>query len=82
MGRQILTSKFGSNAIGADAVVVIGGGTVANGVDEIRRYFTDLLAEGFVFRAGEQFPAILNGELALTSSRYPNGTMSSEFARR
>lgn len=45
-------------------------------------FYTSLLATGFVYHAGEPYPAILNGELALTSSRYPNGTMSSEVARR
>lgn len=44
--------------------------------------FARLLATGFVFHAGEQYPAILNGRLALTSCRYPNGTVSSEVARQ
>ncbi len=66
----------------ADAVVAVGGGRFARGSHEIRRYFADLLATGFVFHAGEQYPAILNGHLALTSSRYPNGTVSCEVARR
>ena len=35
-----------------------------------------------MFHAGEQYPAILNGRLALTSCRYPNGTVSSEVARQ
>ena len=63
------------------AVVAIGGGKFARGTDEIRQYFSNLLAMGFVFHAGEQYPAILNGRLALTSSRYPNGSISSEVAR-
>ncbi len=65
-----------------DAVVATGGGGFARGVNEIRRFFADLLATGFVFHAGEQYPAILYGRLALTSSRYPNGTISSEVARQ
>ena len=65
-----------------NAVVAIGGGKFARGANEIRQFFADLLATGFVFHAGEQYPAILNGELALTSSRYPNGTISSEVARQ
>lgn len=64
-----------------DAVVATGGGKFARGSAEIHQYFSELLASGFVFHAGEQCPAILNGQLALTSSRYPNGTMSSEVAR-
>ena len=65
-----------------NAVLVIGGGKVAHGVAEIREFYSTLLASGFVFHAGEQFPAVYNGDLALTSSRYPNGTFSSEVARR
>ncbi len=65
-----------------DAVVAVGGGRFARGAKEIRQFFADLLASGFVFHAGVQYPAILNGQLALTSSRYPNGTMSSEVARQ
>ncbi len=65
-----------------DAIVALGGGKFARGADEIREFFADLLASGFVFHAGEQYPAIVNGTLALTSSRYPNGTLSSEVARQ
>lgn len=64
------------------AVVAAGRGRLARGRAEIRALFADLLAGGFVFHAGEQSPAIRNGRLALTSSRYPNGTFSSEVARR
>lgn len=64
------------------AVVAIGEGRLARGTDEIRALFAGLLAAGFVFEAGEQYPAVLNGRLALTSSRYPNGTFSSEVARQ
>ena len=65
-----------------DAVLAIGGGKVARGTAQIRQFYADLLASGFVFHAGEQYPAIFNGDLALTSSRYPSGTFSSEVARR
>lgn len=66
----------------ANAVIAIGGGRLARGTKEIQKYFSHLLDSGFVFHAGVQYPAILNGQLALTSSRYPNGTMSSEVARQ
>ena len=65
-----------------NAVLAIGGGKVARGTVEIREFYSNLLANGFVFHAGEQYPAIFNGDFALTSSRYPNGTFSSEVARR
>ena len=65
-----------------NAVLAIGGGQFARGATEIREFYANLLAAGYVFHAGEQHPAVLNGELALTSSRYPNGTLSSEVARQ
>jgi hypothetical protein len=65
-----------------NAVLAIGGGKFARGATEIREFYANLLATGFVFHAGEQLPVILNDELALTSSRYPNGTISSEVARQ
>ena len=64
------------------AVLAIGDGRFARGRNEIHEFYTNLLASGFVFHAGEPYPAVLNGELALTSSRYPNGTISSEVARQ
>jgi len=64
------------------AVLSVGGGKVVRGTAEIREFYTKLLASGFVFHAGEPYPAIFNGDFALTSSRYPNGTFSSEVARR
>ena len=65
-----------------NAVLVIGGGKFARGTREIREFYVELLATGYVFHAGEPYPAVLNGDLALTSSRYPNGTVSSEVARQ
>src|SRR6185295_16032356 len=61
-----------------NAVLVIGGGKFARGTTEIREFYANLLATGYVFHAGEQYPVVPNGDLALTSSRYPNGTISSE----
>lgn len=65
-----------------DAVIVIGDGQFVRGADEIRQYFVGLLAKGFVFHAGKQYPAVVHGRIALTSSRYPNGSESSEVARQ
>ncbi len=39
-----------------NAVVAIGGGQLARGTNEIRQFFANLLATGFVFHAGEQYP--------------------------
>jgi hypothetical protein len=41
-----------------------------------------LLAERPRFELGEQRPALRRGDLALTSSRLTNGTVTAEVARR
>ena len=65
-----------------DAVLSIGGGKVARGTAEIREFYTNLLATGVKFALGDQRPALSSGELALTSTRLPNGTVTAEVARR
>ena len=45
-------------------------------------FYVNFLATGVRFNVGEQRPAMLSGELALTSTRLPNGTMTAEVARR
>ncbi|MBW8908910.1 MAG: hypothetical protein JF620_07800, partial [Mesorhizobium sp.] len=34
------------------------------------------------FQRGEQRPALINGDLALTSTKLPDGSITSEVARR
>ncbi|HJE22415.1 MAG TPA: nuclear transport factor 2 family protein [Methylorubrum populi] len=58
------------------------GEVVASGHDEIRRFYTDLLARKSDFPEPETLPAIRNGDLALTFARLPNGAFSVEAARR
>lgn len=65
-----------------DAVLACGDGRVAVGRDEIRSFYTDLLATGRRFDLGDQRPALLRAELALTSTRLPNGTITVEVARK
>ncbi|MRI56360.1 nuclear transport factor 2 family protein [Methylobacterium sp. DB1607] len=62
--------------------VVAAGDIVATGHDEIRRFYTDLLARKSDFPEPETLPAIRNGDLALTFARLPNGALSVESARR
>ena len=40
------------------------------------------MASGHKFALGEQRPALINGDLALTSTRLPDGQITSEVARR
>jgi ketosteroid isomerase-like protein len=65
-----------------DAVVDCGGGRLLHGTDAIRAYFAAAIASGRKFAIGEQREALVSGDLALTSTRLPDGTVTSEVARR
>jgi ketosteroid isomerase-like protein len=64
------------------AVVDCGDGKVLRGQDAIRAYFAGTMAAGRKFAVGEQRPAVISGDLALTSTRLPDGTVTAEVARR
>jgi ketosteroid isomerase-like protein len=65
-----------------DAVLVINnGGKVAKGHHEIGVFYTDMLSKKPIFEMGKQKLALQNGDLALTSSRLVNGTITAEIAR-
>lgn len=65
-----------------DAALALADGKVAKGAEAIRRFYTAMLAERPKLVAGEQSPTLMNGDLALTSSRLANGTVTTEIARR
>ena len=65
-----------------DAGVDSGGEEFARGRDAIRTLFEQGLAAGRKFQRGEQRPALINGDLALTSTRLPDGSITTEVARR
>ena len=48
----------------------------------IRAFFAEITATGRKFELGKQSPAIINGDLALTSTRLPDGSVTAEVARR
>ncbi|MBO0838024.1 MAG: MarR family transcriptional regulator, partial [Actinobacteria bacterium] len=64
----------------ADAVLAFPSGRLTKGREAIRQVYTELLASRPTF-SGEQAPAILNGDLAFTSTRIPGG-VTGEVARR
>jgi len=64
-----------------DAALACGDGRIAVGTDAIRKFYTDLLAAGRTFDLGEQRPAMLRENVALTSTRLPNGIVTAEVAR-
>lgn len=65
-----------------DATLACGPGRVAVGADAIRQFYAEFLATGVNFNVGEQRPALICGDIALTSIRLPNGTVTAEVARR
>jgi hypothetical protein len=65
-----------------DAALACGDGRIAVGTDAIRMFYTGLLATGRKFDLGQQRPAIFRENLALTSTRLPNGVVTAEVARK
>ncbi|HEX6682592.1 MAG TPA: nuclear transport factor 2 family protein [Candidatus Limnocylindrales bacterium] len=65
-----------------DAVLAFPSGRIATGTDEIRRVLATFLADRPQFKPGEQRPALVSGDLALTSTRLASGGVTAEVARR
>lgn len=70
-----------------DAVIELNDGRQIRGKDAIQDFFTQLRVtgigpEGRRFKLGEQRPALICGDLALTSTRSIDGDITSEVARR
>lgn len=64
------------------AVLDCGNGQQALGREAIREFYARLVATGVKFSLGNQRPAIVNGDLALTSTRVSDGRVTTELARR
>jgi hypothetical protein len=64
------------------ALVDCGEGRLLRGREEIRQYFLEVVASGRKFARGEQQAALICGDLALTSTRLPDGSVTAEVARR
>jgi len=64
------------------AVVDCGDGKSLHGHKDIRGYFVEVVASGRKFARGHQQPALICGDLALTSTRLPDGSVTAEVARR
>jgi len=70
-----------------DAVIELNDGRLVRGKAAIHGFFTRLQVtglgpEGRKFKLGEQRPALISGDLALTSTRSIDGDITSEVARR
>jgi ketosteroid isomerase-like protein len=64
------------------AVLDCGDGQLVQGREAIRAFYAELVAMGRKFDFGDQRPAIISGNLALTSTRAPDGSVTAEIARR
>jgi ketosteroid isomerase-like protein len=64
------------------ALLDCGGGRLVQGREAIREFFAEVAATGREFERGEQRAAMVCGDLALTSTRLPDGTVTAEVARR
>jgi ketosteroid isomerase-like protein len=64
------------------AVLDCGEGRLMQGKEAIRAFYVGLIATGRKFDSGNQRPAIISGDLALTSTRLPDGSVTAEIARR
>jgi ketosteroid isomerase-like protein len=64
------------------ALVDDGAGQLLHGHEAIRKFFRELVATGRQFQMGEQRAAMVCGDLALTSTRLPDGNVTAEIARR
>ena len=64
------------------AVLDCGDGRLTLGREAIRAFYAGLVAIGRKFDFGDQCPAIISGDLALTSTRLPDGSVTAEIARR
>lgn len=66
----------------ADAVIDCGDGRFVRGHEAIRALYVEITEAGRKFAWGEQRPALIAGDLALTSTKLPDGDITSEVARR
>jgi len=64
------------------AVLDCGDWRLTSGREAIRAFYAGLVATGRKFEFGDQRRAIISGDLALTSTRLPDGSVTAEVARR
>ena len=88
LARQLVSREQAGDAEGMatlyepDAILDTGNGEVARGRDAIKAFYAELVATGRRFELAAQREAIINGDVALTSTRLPDGAVTAEVARR
>lgn len=66
----------------AGAIFAPDGSTIVSGHAQIQEAIAKLLASPTELAVTEQRPAMISGDLALTSARLPDGSVTAEVARR
>lgn len=64
------------------AVLDAGEGYLIQGREAIRAFYASMAATGRKFEFGDQCEAVVSGDLGLTSTRFANGSVTAEIARR
>lgn len=64
-----------------DAVLDTGAG-IATGSAAIREFWSQFVASGTTVTVGQPSAPLVSGDLALTSTRMPDGVVTAEIARR
>jgi ketosteroid isomerase-like protein len=82
ISRQNAGDVDGMTALFEPDAVIDCGGKLVRGREAIRDFHVDIVASGRKFALGEQRPALICGDLALTSTRLPDGDVTTEVARR
>ena len=80
--RENLGDADGMAALYERDAVLAGNGRRVVGRGAIRDFFRELIAAGRKFELGVQRPALISGNLALTSTVVPDGTVTAEVARK
>jgi ketosteroid isomerase-like protein len=65
-----------------EAVLALPDGRAAKGAEAIAEFWSGFLKKNPQVTGGKQAPALVRDDLALTSSRLPDGTVTAEIARR
>jgi ketosteroid isomerase-like protein len=65
-----------------DALLDPGDGRLIRGTVELAVFFADAIARGQVYAVGRQNPPLVSGDVALTSTTMPDGSVTAEIARR
>jgi ketosteroid isomerase-like protein len=65
-----------------EAVLALPDGRAARGAEAIAEFWSGFLKRSPRVAGGKQAPALVRDDLALTSSRLPDGTVTAEIARR